>query len=398
MSRLLYAWELGDNLGHVGPFEPVLSALEKRGHEVLLAARDTGACARLLGARGNWVQAPLVAERQISEPPINYADLLLRFGYDDPAALLGLLAAWRQLLWLAQPELVLADHAPTALLAARSLGMSAMLFGSGFHVPPLRDPFPSLRPWQSLPDTVLAGCDAKALRNINLALTTLGCAPLSRLSDMFAVVEDALLTLPELDHYPERGPARYWGVIPASGANHSPPWPGGKGRIFAYLRRGNPHYRHALAALAQSGCAVVAYLPDQGTKPDDRLPANITVSREPLDLARLAREADIALLHAGAASVTAFLLAGKPVLCLPNHLEQYLTAVRIQSMGAGLLIAPDADAALIAKGIARLIEEPSHGLAARGFAAKYAHLDQDTVVAHLVERIESLCPGAKQSR
>jgi hypothetical protein len=60
-------------------------------------------------------------EQQREGPPLNYADILLRFGYADSNDLLGLVVAWRELMRLTGFELVLADHAPTAILAARTL-------------------------------------------------------------------------------------------------------------------------------------------------------------------------------------------------------------------------------------------------------------------------------------
>lgn len=50
-----------------------------------------------------------------------------------------------------EAALVIADHAPAALLAARTLGLPAATLDSGFSVPPPETPFPSLRPWLAVP-------------------------------------------------------------------------------------------------------------------------------------------------------------------------------------------------------------------------------------------------------
>ena len=206
---------------------------------------------------------------------------------------------------------------------------------------------------------------------------------------MFAVAEDGLLTLPELDHYPERGPTRYWGLLPPADGGHHLDWPAGQGpRIFAYLRASHPLYAAALQALANSGCPVVACLPDhEATTP----PApNIAFSRHPLDLRRYRAEADLAVLYGGAATTATFLLAGKPVLCLPAHLEQSLTAWRIAALGAGVCVMPDAEPQALARALDPLLHDPEPGRRARAFAARHAGNPAETTVTRLVGRIGQL--------
>ena len=392
MSRIFYAWELGANLGHVGTFAPVSAVLDQRGHEVFIAARETVACARFFGASRRWLQAPIGMENSGRGAPANYADILLLNGYADPDVLFGLVVAWQQLLLLTKPQLLLADHSPTAILAARTLGIPVMLFGSGFFSPPRTDPFPSMRPWQLVADELLLNANRQALDTVNDVLRRLSCSPLASLCDLFRVAENGLLTLPELDHYPHRDETHYWGFITDGKQNKKPLWPAGNGRrVFAYLRDGHPHSRGVLQSLARSGCSLIAYLPGSTLGDEFAALPNVHVSREPLDMACLVREADAAVLNGGISSAAAFLLAGKPVLNLPLHLEQFLTAWNVLRMGAGLLISPQDIAPGIGAVVARLLEDSSLRGAAGRFAAKYAHLDQTRVVSSLVDRIESLC-------
>ena len=51
--------------------------------------------------------------------------------------------AWRQLLTLLNADLILADYAPTPLLAARCLQVPAVVLGTGFSVPPSVSPLPA---------------------------------------------------------------------------------------------------------------------------------------------------------------------------------------------------------------------------------------------------------------
>jgi hypothetical protein len=82
MATILYAWEFGANLGHVGTFLPVARELRKRGTTVCWAVARPNQAARLLPDAGfDWMQAPQIPEQRRDGPPLNYADILLRFGY-----------------------------------------------------------------------------------------------------------------------------------------------------------------------------------------------------------------------------------------------------------------------------------------------------------------------------
>jgi UDP:flavonoid glycosyltransferase YjiC (YdhE family) len=139
MASVLYAWEFGANLGHIGTFLPIARELRAHGNAVHWVVTHPHQAARLLPKAGfDWLQAPTMPEQQREGPPLSYADILLRYGYADSNNLLGLVVAWRELLRLTGANVVLADHAPTAILAARTLDIPVMLFGSGFFAPPPR--------------------------------------------------------------------------------------------------------------------------------------------------------------------------------------------------------------------------------------------------------------------
>jgi hypothetical protein len=123
-------------------------------------------------------------------------------------------------------RVVLADHAPTAILAARTLDIPVMLFGSGFFAPPPVHPTPNMRPWSPCPANSCSRLTASHWTNINAVLEACRKPPLDFLAQLFQVAEDSLLSFPELDHYPARGPARYWGMLPAAVAEDST-WPAG---------------------------------------------------------------------------------------------------------------------------------------------------------------------------
>ena len=392
MATIAYAWEFGAGLGHIGAFLPMARKLRRRGHDVRWIVAQVGATARLLSHEGfAWLQAPVMAEARREGPPLSYADILLRFGYGNATDLLGLVVGWRELFLATRAQLVMADHAPSALLAARTLDLPVVLFSSGFCVPPPVSPSPNMRPWLALPPERLAAIEQEALTNINAVFAHFGCAPLGAVHELFAVAEDTLLGFPELDHY-ERGAARYWGNLPDAGVGSAPEWPALPGkRLFAYLRADCRHHEAALAALASLRQPTVVFFPDAPPQTLARFAApHLMFSPSPVDLERASAEADAAITYASLATTTRFLLAGKPVMLLPFHLEQYLMARRVEEIGAGLLADPEQPADDLPQKLERVVFDPSFTNNAAAFAAKYAAFPQATVIDNLARRVEEI--------
>lgn len=395
MANILFGWELGANLGHVAKFLPLAQALRARGHAITWALSQTGAAARVIDRAGfAWLQAPVFPERRHATPPVSYADILARFGYGDAADLLGLTVAWRELLRLTNARLLLADHAPTALLAARTLDLPAMLFSTGFCVPPTVVPTPAMRAWAPAPPERLAAIEQPVLNSIDTVLARFGKPPLGGVARLFDVAENALMGFRELDHYPGRAGGRYWGDLTDAGVGIPPPWPELPGkRLFAYLRRETRHLDALLAALRALAQPTVIFFPGAPAALLKKHAApHLAYVDTPIDLARTGREADAAITYASLSTTTRFLLAGKPLLLLPGHLEQFLLARRVAKMGAGVLVAPDRPAADLPDRLRRVLDDPQLAANARGFARKYAALPQEVVIGNLVRRIEELCP------
>lgn len=396
MASILYAWEFGANLGHIGTFLPIARKLRDRGSAVHWVVTHPHQAARLLPKSGfDWLQAPTMPEQGREGPPLNYADILLRFGYGSGDDLVGLVVAWRELIRLTGAKVVLADHAPTAILAARTLDTPVMLFGSGFFAPPQVQPTPNMRPWTTVSTEHLLATDRMALTSINAVLERYSRPPLAYLAQLFQVAEDSLLSFPELDHYPQRGPARYWGMLPAAVTEKSA-WPTVTGpRVFSYLRSDTPHVEAALQALHGLAGSILVYAPGLPDALIQRYAApHLVFSSVPVDLNKVARQADAGLTYASPAATVAFLMAGKPVLMMPGHLEQFLFAKRVEEMGAGLIQNPELEPQDLATMLRRVVDEPSLRANAAAFARKYAHFDQDAVLANIVSRIEELANAA----
>src|SRR5207247_2657787 len=128
--------------GHVGSVLPLAMRLQERGHEIVFALRDLSHAERFLARRGfALLQAPVwMGDKRGPELPVSYADMLANFGFPDRAGLTAMVRAWRGLYALVRPDLLMIDHGPTALLAARRTGPRRVLFRSGAASPCCRRP------------------------------------------------------------------------------------------------------------------------------------------------------------------------------------------------------------------------------------------------------------------
>jgi len=406
MSRILAAWELGAHLGHIDRLLPVAEALRERGHELVFVLRDLSRAHPRVAARGFTMgQAPVWLPR-LAHPPrlVNYARVLAEAGWLDATGLCGLLAGWQAWFDALKPDLLLADHAPTALLAARGTGLRVCSVGSSFEQPPPGPSFPPLAFWNADEAAQCAASDAQVLAPVEEALARSGRAALGRLPALFDGVPRALVTLPELAHYqgyPADTP--FCGALFRDDTGVVPDWPPGPGpRVFVYLLPGHPEFAALMAALRARGLITLVHAKGLSADAAQRLGGpTLRFEAQPLRMDRTLAEADLVVSHGGAGTTAAALLAGKPQLLLPTHMEQAMTGQRLVAAGLGLSVpvpAPPpagAGAAPHRAGpdwphlLERLLAEPGWRERARAAAARHAgQSPQATALraADLVER------------
>ena len=209
MAKLLFAWELGGGSGHVAQIAALAGRMLAAGHSVVVALREPARAAGLLdGERVTVLQSPY-------KPPTNqngvcaprtFAHVLWNAGFGDPAELQARAEAWARLIDSVGPDLIVFDHAPTALLAARGRQVKRAVIGNGFCCPPDQTPLPDLRPWMPPEAAALLDDERRALDSMNRVLERRGAAPLERVAQLYGKVDETLLTtLAEFDHYPGRG-------------------------------------------------------------------------------------------------------------------------------------------------------------------------------------------------
>jgi UDP:flavonoid glycosyltransferase YjiC (YdhE family) len=395
--RVLFSWELGGNYGHLAATIPVARRLVAEGCEVLFALRDLRVAAEILAPAGlPFISAP-VSSVAVRPESVSYTDILLGSGLHDPLSFQGLMQGWSVLFELVRPDVVVVDHAPFALIESRVRGLPAVLIGSGFTVPPPVEPLPSIRLWEPIPLSKLQEVDAVALQAINAYLAQHGCSPLGRVCDLFRDHGVLLTTFPELDHYGSRADqVHYIGPATEQLAGSAMTWKPSKGaRIFAYLRPTVPGLRELLTCLEESGGQVICVMPRAGNDLCKHFEGTeVRMVPYPLAVDSLLKDADLVVSYGGAGMIATSLLAGRPMLLVPYTVEQYLGALRVKELGAGIVVAAHQAPCDFAQPLGQLLSAPAYREAAAQFAEGYREFDRNQAIAHATSVIIAALEGA----
>ena len=343
MARVLCAWEFGGDLGHVRRLLPIAAELRLLGHEAIFAFRDSFHLDAVHARGFDGFVAPLLrAPTAVNPSPISHSDILLNLGFDDRHALAGALRAWHSLLDLVRPDLLLADYAPTALVAARAAGLPRATIGSGFSLPLDRDPLPALRPWLPSDEGVLRAIDARLVNAIRAAMNG-AQESISLARDIFDAQAHLLCTFAELDPFGPREGASYLGPNADAVGGVDVRWQGESGpRVFAYLKPRGPRFAALLAGLRGCGAEVIVAAP--GLPATEALAASagsMRVVPDAVNLDPILAQASLCVSHAGPGLAARALIAGIPMALLPMQLEQFLVARQLAGGGNAVLVSPE---------------------------------------------------------
>lgn len=399
MATIALIWELGSDYGHIGRFLPIAQALRERGHRPVMILRDISRADEMLGPYGlEYLQAPLWLPPVSGLPPaLNFTETLFLFGFLQPAGLLSIVRAWRKLFELLKPDMLVFDHAPTALLASRGLGLPRLITGNSFAVPRQATPMPLYQWWDPKAGAPSRerDCEEKLVRNANHALAALGAPLLERVADLYAAEATLITGAPELDVYGPRDPDNYVGAINSIEHGVEPRWPAGKTRkVFAYLK---PHYAHIevlITALGKLDASVLIFAPGLAKQTVERLQtANLAFSSAPLKMSRVREECDLAVCHAGG-TVDVMLAAGKPLFVLPLQMEQIMTSRRFEQTGCGLWHWHQQPPKDIDKMLRKVFSVPEFGERAQAYRERNQGFTQATAMARFMATCDRLLAGA----
>lgn len=397
MAKILFTWEIGEGSGHIAPYINLIKLLEQQGHTVFFALKNLGNASGLLkDTRTIYLQAPTLLSPlgDLLKPIDSYPKILHNSGYSRVPQITSLIKAWQNLFKLVDPDLLILDYSPTAMLASLELPIKRLQIGTGFYVPTDTCPITGLETLQGNPQDIdkLIAFENGLLTKINTALTSLDMQPIKKIADIQRADQNMLLSFQELDHYPSRPDASYLGVFKAP-AGLKPEWPDQPGpRVFMYLKP-FPTLQAFLQILNEKKLPTLIY-PDGIS---DRIKRQFTSETlrfvdKPLDMKTIGETATVAVCNGNHGTSAELLLSGIPILLVPLQAEQNITARNIERMGAGLS-APKKHPASMGKKLDALINDPRYRQAAQAFAQRYSEHTNEKVNARVLHAITNLLNG-----
>ena len=340
-AHVLLANEFGAGRGHLttlrqlalalGPGYALDAALCRRAYDNILT--DIGATV-FDGPRLIYHNAR--RQGPDATPTATWGEFLGDLGFDREVRVAEVVDWWRHVIVSRGIELVLADYAPLALLAARSLGVTTVTTGTGFGLPPWQmAQFPMLKP-----ENATRLHDEKSLlANVNAVATRHCMLPLAGLPEVYRADLTLVRTLPFLDPY---APWRRDIYLPPV-TDISPMLAGPGDEVFVYFSTSEFEDPQVVEALVALPLPRRGYLPGVPEGVAARLAASgMVLEPAPVPVADIVRRSRM-VLNAGQHGILSLaLFAGLPQVCLPQHQEHLWHATAAKTKGVALVV-PSAD-------------------------------------------------------
>ncbi len=319
-TKVLFAAELGANLGHVMPLSRLAKQLKLEGIQPIFATSNLEAAKIALADTDIiFAQAPVWPSWHVlggnQDGHASYLDVLAQIGFADPNKLTSILGAWKTLIELIQPNVVVLDHSPALSVLLNALKIPVIAVGNGFTLPPTDyDFFPAHRSDRSplLPEKNLYRSLVKSLEYYSLPIP-------NRLIEAIFPKERIVCSFPELDFYKHWRNEKLYAPLENLPPESSPPK---KLKLFVYIGAELPGFDNLVKCLAELDCAVECYLrgaPDH-LKVFLEMRGHI-VHETPPDLVNVIKKSTHVLSQGGNNICHAVMSAGRPHFIIPLHGE-----------------------------------------------------------------------------
>ena len=335
--RVLLAWETGAGRGHLVTLKTVAAALGPDfTYDAALCRMDHAdeiapLCDLVFPAACLYYDQAGVRGPGGTRTA-TWAEFLADSGFRDSEFLATQVRWWQDVLSARSTDLLVADYAPCALMAAYSMGIPAVIVGTGYGIPPENlASFPVFLPEFShcLYD------EAETLSVVNAAVTPLGVPRLQSLSDVYRRSDELVRTLDILDPY--RGQRDRPLLPPVTDVSSLIAGEGEE--IFIYFSTSELEDEAVMKAVCTLGLPVRAFCPGLSEPAAAQLrAAGIRLETAPVPVDRLARRSRM-IVNSGQHGILCLgLAAGLSQICIPQHLEQLYHARRAEDHGVARVV------------------------------------------------------------
>ncbi|AZZ91930.1 hypothetical protein EUZ85_14810 [Hahella sp. KA22] len=375
MSKLVFCWELGGELGHLATLSELAREFVSHNHQVTVILKDLSKAPLFFADTPVTVlQAPVWPAKGKKEPPSScIADILLKRGYESVEGLATLVSAWQTLFRLIQADALFFDFAPTAMLASQSLSIPKFTVGAGFSELSPGQPNPNIRP-ETADYKQVYEAESRVVANMNPLVQAMGLSPLSYLSDLFQVDSAFIASYSELDFQAaHRQHSLYCGPVAGDFPGEIAVWPHNAGKkVIGYLKSFYQHLENVLDGIKRLGETALIVCPGISEDLISRYQSDaLRIYSHPVALDQALSEADLSICHGGMGMLAKSVKAGVPIACLPTQQEQFLNSRCASENGVGEIIDGEDVGALVSS-LQRLLTSEGIRSRARECANKYA--------------------------
>jgi hypothetical protein len=332
--RAVLVWEIGGGRGHILHLRLAATALARESFTCTAAVLVHIQHANEIAPHVERIrQAPLLRffeplRRERSQrTAATYADWLGDHGLFSADFVLEQMLAWKDIFEEEQPDLVVGEQSPVALLTARAMGIACAAIGIGYTLPPPE----LLRYPPYFPDNTEPSWSEEEMTDaINAALASFGNLRLSRLPQIYDCDAQFVCTPVLYDPHAEvRGAPSLPPNLPRLDIVERP-----GDEVFIYLSTSDRNNPIILAAVMTLRLPRRMFAP--GFNPTMTQPVReygVIVENAPLPPQQIAARSRVTL-HAGNHGMSSLCLrTGLPFVAIPQQMEHRFNASRAEEAG-----------------------------------------------------------------
>lgn len=331
MATILYAWEIGDGLGHIRNLVAVARAQTLKGHKAVFAIPPQSPAMDFLEREGfDEIRTFLAPARssllQYLKPweqfrAASFVDVLAAYAYDSVDRLKPFIASISAIVADVAPAAIVTESAPSFILVGKHRA-PVIATGTSYGLPQRVSGASKFLQIDSQPLTPLVS-DEEVKRVIARAAAAPLALKIESLQDYFCPHAIQPLCYPLIDHYETERDLFSIGVGPSMQLNKMPA--GGDGQ-FAYLTARHPRIRDILSALKALNRPVRAFINGGDYREMQGAQLSILPSFDlGEELMRCSR-----VIHHGAAGIAqAAIGAGRAQFAFPFHSENAINTAKL---------------------------------------------------------------------
>ncbi|HSM40320.1 MAG TPA: hypothetical protein VK862_06180, partial [Afifellaceae bacterium] len=343
-KRVLFCWDFGWGIGHVNHIVAPARALAKRGYDVVFAIYASRFIRHFKELQDRtFVHAPIppffLRPRfdSLLGDSTGYAAMLNNIGFCDADYVKYFTQSYDLLFGAIEPDCVIAEHSPAAMLSAHLAGIPALATGNGVTVPDHDGRV--FRPKTDNGSDDTGPANAYVLERLNDALRAAGKPALVNLPDFMPAGRLFPMCVSAFDFYDRRQAGIV--VPPAEMIFETAPAAAERDEVFSYFQLTGHTGDLAMAALASLKMPRRAYFSIPAGKDLDLLrKRGVTVSDTPVPAADIIRRSRMMLNSGNGGTVLQAALAGIYQVIVPTDSERRLQASAAERLGTATVLDP----------------------------------------------------------